>query len=58
VNEPLTAVQRMCGSKYRHISRKSAAREQQSARDHGDVVNIYRCPYCHHFHVGRGRVKD
>ena len=58
LNEPLTIVQRMCGAKYRHISRKSAKMEQQSARDHGDIVNVYQCPFCHYWHVGRRRVKN
>jgi len=49
--------QKMCGAKTRHLTEKLARQEKQSIfNKSGDTVNVYRCPFCHYYHVGRGRV--
>ncbi len=54
-----TTEQNMCGAKTRHLTEKSARQEKQSIYDKSkDVVNVYQCPFCHYYHVGRNRVKD
>lgn len=50
---------KMCGAKYRFETEDQARREQQRIRDkNGDITNVYRCPYCHYFHVGRRRIYE
>lgn len=48
---------KMCGTKKRHSCRESAEGEQAwIKRKLGDTVNVYQCPYCHYWHVGRRKV--
>lgn len=49
---------KMCGAKHRFINKELAGREKQRILNRtGDRVNVYQCPYCHYWHVGRKRVK-
>ena len=47
---------RMCGSKKRFISEKKAndaKRGLEHNRDPYNKHNVYLCPYCHFWHIGR-----
>lgn len=52
------AEQSMCGAKKRHLTKESAENTKRGLlSNNGDVVNVYQCPFCHFWHVGRPRSK-
>lgn len=52
-------VERMCGDKRQHPTRKSAAGHRAALARHRRVsvraFNVYRCPICGFWHVGHRR---
>ena len=52
---------RACGKKYRHATRKDAITHMESLQKRDGVnyggkgLNVYRCWYCQHWHVGHTR---
>jgi hypothetical protein len=48
---------KMCGSKRRYITEQEAYNGKQHvlAKDPKMKVNIYQCPYCHYYHIGRSK---
>ena len=51
--------QKMCRDKYRHLSDLDAhAEKSRPQQKTGIRMNVYFCPFCHHWHVGRARVPD
>jgi len=48
----------MCGTKKRHSTEEIAKVERISLMKAKKVsnVNVYLCPYCHYYHLGRDKV--
>lgn len=47
----------MCGAKKRHYTRRDAETHMKEllSKDKKAKLNVYQCPYCHQWHVGRTR---
>lgn len=45
----------MCGTKKRHSTEEIAKSERTSLLKANKAVhvNVYLCPYCHYYHLGR-----
>ena len=44
---------RQCGGKARHKTKAGACAQADRALDVG--MNVYRCPQCRHWHIGKTR---
>jgi hypothetical protein len=47
----------MCGAKKRHSTEEIAKAERISLlkANKAAKVNVYLCPYCHYYHLGRDK---
>lgn len=44
--------QKQCGGKVRHVDAGAAGFAKRRAAERGQLVRVYRCPFCHGYHVG------